>query len=465
MYRTITGSSGSPASRLAQLVRCVSAPTEGMLPRNQEARLVATTLGDERAAEAQMEALRDEAKNILQRQPIEKPKHVLALFKNVQYKKVGGQELVGQCMFCKRSVTSTGATRCLDHLVSCPLVFPEVKEACMKLRTQTAQKRKLKQEEKSLVLKEAEIQQDTLKRQKALLEQQGLRASFKTSAAMQADVAIAQFFYANGVSFATASKEQNSYYRQMVSAIQAAGPAYVPPNCARIAGDLLEHCYSKMQEDIKGRDPHGLLADKFGVTYTQDGWDSIDSLPLINSAYITCNDGGVYVRSVDTSGQTKSAEYIASLMITDIYSIGCTKVVVVVTDTCNTMTKAWSIVEDEFPWISCVPCVPHVASLLAKDIGKLEEVNHLIKEESIIVGWFSHHQKPLAILRSKIISTLGKPMQLIKAAATRFGTNTLVGERLLHLRAALQQTVVDPEYTKENYKDKDDDREESNCEL
>ena len=59
-----------------------------------------------------------------------------------------------------------------------------------------------------------------------------------------------------------------------------------------------------------------------------------DNLPLINSAHILANDWGVYQRSVDTSGFSKNAEYCASLVIADMYAIGCTKVVSVVTDLC-----------------------------------------------------------------------------------------------------------------------------------
>lgn len=220
-----------------------------------------------------------------------------------------------------------------------------------------------------------------------------------------------------------------------------------------------------MEKEINARDPAGDLKEKFGVAYTQDGWDSIDSLPLINSAYITANDGGVYHRSVDTSGFIKDAEYVAALMIADIYSIGCTYVIMVVTDTCATMQKAWAYVQDEFPWISCIPCVPHVVSLLMKDVGKVPEVDALIKEEAAVVSWFSNHQKPLAILRSKVMTLLGRKKELVKAGATRFGTHTLVGERLKEVKAALQQTVVDADYVAQNYKDLPDARDFSHAET
>ena len=48
---------------------------------------------------------------------------------------------------------------------------------------------------------------------------------------------------------------------------------------------------------------------------------------------------------------------------------------------------------------------------------------------------------------------LKKPLELVKAASTRFKTYTLVGERLLRLQPALQAAVVDPKYAAMKYKD------------
>lgn len=86
-----------------------------------------------------------------------------------------------------------------------------------------------------------------------------------------------------------------------------------------------------------------------------------------------------------------------------------------------------------------------------------------------IGGRFSNHQKPLAILRqSKVRECLefkGKTKELKKAGATRMGSHTFVGERLEELKGCLQATVVDPRYTAENYADKNDEREISNCRV
>ena len=160
-----------------------------------------------------------------------------------------------------------------------------------------------------------------------------------------------------------------------------------PPGSHKIAGSLLESVHMRMEADIHNRDAAGQLSERFGLTYTSDGWEDCNSTPLINSAYILANDGGVYKRSVDTSGMTKSSDYTANLMLEDIYSIGPTKVVCVVTDTCPTMRKAWKNVESEFPWISCCPCQAHCVSLLLNDIGKVPEAARTLKDETLVVGW------------------------------------------------------------------------------
>ena len=121
----------------------------------------------------------------------------------------------------------------------------------------------------------------------------------------EADQAIANWFYANGMSFVAASHEQESYYREMVKKIQAAPVGYIPPNRFKLAGPLLDECYKDMWKRIEQRDPNCSRAMRYGSCYVSDGWDSVDNLPLINSAFITGNDGGIYWRSVDTSGKEK----------------------------------------------------------------------------------------------------------------------------------------------------------------
>ena len=91
----------------------------------------------------------------------------------------------------------------------------------------------------------------------------------------------------------------------------------------------------------------------------------------------------------------------------------------------------------------------------------VSQATTLVHEEGIITQWFSLHHFPLAKLRHYTLQKLGKPCELVKAAATRFGTNTLVGERLLKLKGSLQATCTDEEYVDKKYVDKTNSEEES----
>ena len=424
-------------------------------------------LGDDEEAEQRLAEERDEVSDIIEHLNggvISKPKDALSFARDIKYKAVGGQQLTCKCMFCNMSITSTGAVRIVDHFCkTCVLVPAEVKDPFVVMRGKTDSTRKQKAEHEELVRDEQEQQLRVIKAQKIELKQQSISAGFRSAEAEFADKCIAKFFYANAISFGAADTSPDSLYREMALAIQKAGAGYVPPGRKQIAGRLVDTCTTDMERDIAKRDEGGVMSDRFGMTYTQDGWESCDNLPLINSAYILANDGGVYISSVDTSGEIKNAEYIAALMIEDIYAIGCTKVILICTDTCTTMKKAWSICQDEFPWISIAPCQTHCPSLLATDISKMDEPAKTIKEETLVVGWFSNHQKPLAILRDKAKSAFGRSKELKKAGATRMGSTTSMGERLSELKTQLQQTVVDPAYVAQNYKDLPDDMEITNC--
>ena len=346
----------------------------------------------ERLAAAQarvdaLDALLDEKFATLGEAGIARPRDALLFVNNLEYKTAGGAQLTCFCMFCNLRITSTGASRVSDHLRACTLCPERVKQPLQLLRAKTDKKRKVKEEHSKLVAVHADEALKEAKLVKAEQRQQSLGRSFGSAESEVADVAVARFFYANGLSFAAADNAPGSFYRQMVDALKATKSSYVPPNYNKIAGTLLDTCHKHMEAEVQKRDAGGKLSERFGLTYTSDGWEDTNHLSLINSACIMANDGGVYLRSVDTSGMTKSGEYTANLMIEDIYSIGPLKVLCVVTDTCSTMRKAWKLVEAEFPWISCMPCQTHCPSLLLNDIGKLPGPAQVIKEETQVVGW------------------------------------------------------------------------------
>ena len=304
-----------------------------------------------------------------------KHKHAVEFFRTTAKDK--SQQVKGVCLACGLTIASTGSSRLVKHILVCALMPNEVKKPFKVLHELNECNKLQKRQHENLVKEEA--QQDAAEHaaKQAKLVQQQVRVGLKTLDVAEADLAIAKFFYANGIAFSAASAEQESYYREMIRKVQAAPSGYVPPGRKKLAGPLLEETHDWMWKKIEERDPDGSRAMRYCGCYVSDGWDSCDNLPLINSAFITANDGGVYWRSVDTSGKEKNAEYCAALMIADIYEFGPLKVILVITDTCTTMKKCWSIVMDEFPWMMVLPCQAHVVSLLMKDIGKTKHVCHM----------------------------------------------------------------------------------------
>ena len=123
-----------------------------------------------------------------------------------------------------------------------------------------------KRQNEALVKEEADVMSNEHAVKQAKLRQQGVRAGLKSLEAAEADLAIARFFYANGLSFAAASGGQDSYYRAMIKKIQAAPCGYIPPNRNKHSGPLLDECHEWMWKKIGERDPDGMRAMRFCST-------------------------------------------------------------------------------------------------------------------------------------------------------------------------------------------------------
>ena len=65
---------------------------------------------------------------------ITRPRDVLLLVKELKNKEGKGMQLSGACMFCNASITSTGATRFVDHILDCPLVPARIRQPVRLLR-------------------------------------------------------------------------------------------------------------------------------------------------------------------------------------------------------------------------------------------------------------------------------------------------------------------------------------------
>jgi hypothetical protein len=118
-------------------------------------------------------------------------------------------------------------------------------------------------------------------------------------------MAVARFFYSNGIAFNVAS---SPYFEQFVKAVAAFGPGYKPPKHDALRNTLLDREKARIEKELQ---PILETLETQGCTLTSDGWSNTQNRPLLNYLLVTTK-GNIFLEAVDTSGERKSGEYIAA---------------------------------------------------------------------------------------------------------------------------------------------------------
>jgi hypothetical protein len=202
-----------------------------------------------------------------------------------------------------------------------------------------------------------------------------------------------------------------------------------------------------------------------GCTITSDGMSNLKNQPLVNILNITPS-GTFFVRLVNGEGETKDNEWIASRVIESIESEGPGNVVMVVMD--GACRGSFPFISAKYPHIICQVCVAHALDLLLEDFAKEGTQGPVVAGEGRfrfdtswtrdrlaagrkVVKFITNHQKPLAFYRHIVDKTPKEQLpkggsELLKPAATRFGTEYIAADRERSCRSLLEQLVVSSEW-------------------
>jgi hypothetical protein len=120
--------------------------------------------------------------------------------------------------------------------------------------------------------------------------------------------------------------------------------------------------------------------------------------------------------------------------------VGPDNVTQVVSDSAAACKAAGTLVAARFPHITWTPCTAHCLDLLLEDIGSLAWAKDTLKEAKGLVHFLTNHHKSLAIFRTH------SELELLKPAETRFATAFMLMDRLVEVKQALEETVVDREW-------------------
>lgn len=205
-----------------------------------------------------------------------------------------------------------------------------------------------------------------------------------TALSKQLDTKIASFFYATNTPF---NHADHPLFKEMITALR---PGYKPPSAFQLAGPLLNKTHAsvveKDQECLRGKT----------VSMALDGWSNIHNEPIVCCSMTTGEGDCVLVDTVDTSGNSHSAEYLTTVAMQSIKKTEedfGVKVRSFVTDNTGNVTKMRRELEmQEDTDIIQYGCSAHLLNLLAGDVEIKGVTKHIMK----VVKYFRNKHLPAA---------------------------------------------------------------------
>ena len=262
-----------------------------------------------------------------------------------------------------------------------------------------------------------------------------LQISWQKSLNKNADESVRRFFFVEDIPHL---KVDSTFFHDMVQAIAKAGPSYKPPSSFQLGKRHLD-------EEVKVvEDKLSCIKEKwkiYGCTIVSDGWSDTRNRPIIN-VLASSMFGLVFLRSVDTSEECKTGEYIFDILKATILEIGPTNVVQVCMDNASNCVAARHMIEKEWPMIFFTRCTCHCLDLLFEDIGKCAWVNDALRLGLKVTTFITRKQYVLAMFRKF------SKKELLKPSTTRFAYSFIVLSNLFNDRvySGLRRMVVSEEW-------------------
>lgn len=267
------------------------------------------------------------------------------------------------------------------------------------------------------------------------LRQSDISEGFQEEKRRELDKLWAKVFYEANIPFSIA---RNSTFKEAIRRTSDFRAPYAPPSYNDLRKKLLVQAKKELGAVLEEK--VGDSVRKFGATLAFDGWSSCTNQPLFN-AMIVSPAGEHFLGSVDTSGHKKTAEYQASIIEKYIEEIGPKNVVQIATDNASVMKAAADIITAKYGHIYFQGCAVHAMNLLLGDLAKARWIIDVLKKAKTIVKFIKKRHMPLAVFQKH-----EKKFSLVMSGKTRFGSNFLMVDRLVRVRQALQQSVVDEQW-------------------
>ena len=173
-------------------------------------------------------------------------------------------------------------------------------------------------------------------------------------------------------------------------------PAYRPPLYNAVRTRLLSA--KRVDVEKKVEEKLGNSIGKYGVTICCDGWNNVHNRPILN--IVQCDpNGDLFLGTIDTTGNHKDHQYVASQIHPFLEKGEVHNVVQVCTDNAPVMTAASRHIFQSISHLYMQRCAAHCLDLLLEDWGKEEWMKKLVKKARIISIFIKSHHASQAIFR------------------------------------------------------------------
>ncbi|CAM9782982.1 unnamed protein product, partial [Heterosigma akashiwo] len=200
-----------------------------------------------------------------------------------------------------------------------------------------------------------------------------------------------KFFYSSGVPFNVAGNE----YLQ--KALRALDPAFKPPTVEYVRTEGLKRNYDELQawkEEVIQASHKGTLMG--------DGWVNCRRQPLINFL-ISTSKGTIHLKTIDTSGESKDAPFIAGVFEEQINAVGEDNVSAVVTDNAGEMVAAFALLSAIFQLLLVYGCAAHIINRALLELyNSVDWIKKVVDWSKVISKHVRDHNKVQSLFNDLI---------------------------------------------------------------
>lgn len=257
----------------------------------------------------------------------------------------------------------------------------------------------------------------------------------------QRDRLLARAIYAGGLPFSLCDATRHPEWSEFIHAFDA---SWSPPSRARLAGQLLNEDFERVQDLVN----HALEGEQ-RLNLTADESTAKNSDRVANIAINTAACGSFHLETASVRDRNVTAEEVFSIVTSHasrLTSGNLSRWNSICTDTCSTMRSLHSLIQKavETSHVFTVLCDSHGLQLLLKDICSIQDSPHAVQyygqtlaEATFLSSLLRRTKLSLAIIRRIAAEQELSFRAFATAAITRWGSHYAVVNALVESRNLL----------------------------